>query len=143
MGIDLETAKAVLLFTGQYAFSEESVDGQPVLTTTLSATGAANYPAVAEGFSIQIIGESCSVSRLRASIPRDDQAQTAEQGLGALTYFLSATLPADVQFTFLPWLAENYSSLPLAGQGQTTIGNIQFTLQRSPTRMTLELIPLG
>jgi hypothetical protein len=41
----------------------------------------------------------------------------------------------------LTWLATDYSSVQVGGTKQTTIKNMQFTLSRTQTEMSLEIVP--
>jgi hypothetical protein len=52
-------------------------------------------------------------------------------------------MPLDVQFPLLAWLSQNYADVPVSGQQQTVIKNMQFTLQRNQDQMTLEIVPAG
>jgi methionine-rich copper-binding protein CopC len=54
---------------------------------------------------------------------------------------LTGTLPPDVQLAFVTWLTQNYSTLAVSAQQQTTIKTMQFTLQRNQTSMVLDIVP--
>jgi len=141
LGISLDTTRTVLQMTQQFTFADGTADGQPAVTATLTPTGAASFPAIAQGFSAQFIGNVCNLSRVSITIPRTDQQDTADQGVSALNIMLAGTLPPDVQLTFLTWVAQNYPDVPVSGQQKTTIKTFQFTLQRSQTNMVLDIVP--
>jgi hypothetical protein len=107
----------------------------------LTTDGASTFPAIAQGFTAQFIGDPCNLSRITITIPRTDQQNTADQGVGILNIVLAGTLPPDVQLSFLTWVAQNYPNVPVSGQQQTTIKTFQFTLQRNPTSMVLDIVP--
>jgi hypothetical protein len=140
--ITLDKVKAVLQYTQQVSFTEGTLNGQPVSTGTLSTTGASTFPAVSNGFSAQFIGDPCNLSEIKVITPRTDQQDTVDQGIAVVNTLFAAFMPPDVELPFLTWLAENYPNVPVSGQQQTTIGKMQFTLQRSTTNlMTLEIVP--
>ena len=138
----MDKVKAVLQYTQQVSFTEGTLNGQPVSTGTLSTTGASTFPAVSNGFSAQFIGDPCNLSEIKVITPRTDQQDTVDQGIAVVNTLFAAFMPPDVELPFLTWLAENYPNVPVSGQQQTTIGKMQFTLQRSTTNlMTLEIVP--
>jgi hypothetical protein len=141
LGIALDNAKMVLELTQQVTFTEGTVDGQPASTATLTSTAASAFPAIATGFSAQFIGDPCNLSRILVTAPRTDQQDTADQGMGIINVLISGFMPLDVQLPLLTWLTQNYADIPVGGQQQTTIGTMQFTLQRTQTEMTLEVVP--
>jgi hypothetical protein len=143
LGVGLDKARAVLQATGQFTFTEGTVDGQPVSTATLSSSGAPSYSAISGGFSAQFIGDPCNLSKVLIKTPYTDQQETVNQGLAAATVLFSALMPLDVQLPLMTWLAQNYTTVPVSGQKQTTIKNMQFTLQRSANEMTFEIIPVN
>ncbi|HVM71519.1 MAG TPA: hypothetical protein VMT91_07145 [Anaerolineales bacterium] len=141
LGIAIDSAKTFLQVTGQFAFAEGNADNQPAVIVTLTPNGASSFPAVAQGFNAQFIGSPCNLSRVTISLPRTDQSTTADQGVSVLNLLLAASLPPDVQLSFLTWVATNYADIPVSGQKQTTIKNMQFTLQRNQTSMVLDILP--
>jgi hypothetical protein len=141
LGIQLDRAKTVLQTTGQFTFTDGTVDGQPVSTATLASGGASNFPAIANGFSAQFIGDPCNLSRILITAPYTDQQETIDQGLAAANILFVTIIPLDVQFPLLAWLTQNYSNVPVSGQQQTTIKNMQFTLSRTQSEMSLEIVP--
>jgi len=144
LGVGMNNAKAVLQATGQFTFTDStSADGQPVSTATLSAAAASNYSAISSDFSAQFIGDPCNLSRILITAPYTDQQATVDQGLAASTILFSAIMPLDVQLPLVTWLAQNYTNVPVSGQQQTTIKNMQFTLRRSANQMTLDIVPSG
>ena len=141
LGISIDTAKTVLQITQQFAFANGSVGGQPAAIVTLTPSGASSFSAIAQGFTAQFIGDPCNLSRISITIPRTDQQNTADQGVGVLNLVLTGTLPVDVQLAFLTWVAQNYPAVPVSGQQQTTIKTFQFNLQRNQTSMVLDILP--
>ena len=141
LGISIDTAKTVLQITQQFAFADGSVGGQPAAIVTLTPSGASSFPAIAQGFTAQFIGDPCNLSRISISIPRTDQQATADQGTTVLNLVLTGTLPIDVQLAFLTWVSQNYPAVRVSGQQQTTIKTFQFNLQRNRTSMVLDIVP--
>jgi hypothetical protein len=142
LGVDLSNAKSVLQLTQQVTFTDGTVDGKPASTATLVGAGASTFPAISNGFSAQFIGDPCNLSEIKVTIPRTDVQATVDQGIGALNIMFSVVLPPSVQLSFLTWLTENYANVQVGSQLQTTSGNMQFTLQRSQTDMTLDVLPM-
>lgn len=141
LGISVENTKNFLQLTQEFTFSDGTANGQPAVIATLTTSGASTFPAIAQGFSAVYIGNVCNLSQVAITIPRSDQQDTVDQGLGVMNIVLAGTLPADVQITFFTWLTDNYGSLAVDGHTQTTIKNMQFNLQRSQTNMLLEILP--
>ena len=141
LGITLDKAKTVLQITQQFTFTDGTLDGQPVSTATLASAAASTFSAIANGFSAQFIGDPCNLSKILVTIPRTDQQNMADQGIGVINILFSAFIPPEIQLPLLAWLAENYANVPVSGQQQTTIGTMQFTLQRTQAIMTLEIVP--
>jgi hypothetical protein len=127
--------------TQEFAFADGTANGQPALIATLTTSGASTFPAIAQGFTAQFIGNVCNLSQISVTIPRSDQQDSVDQGLGVLNIVLAGTLPPDVQLTFLTWLTQNYSTLAVAGKVETTIKTMKFTLQRNQTSMLLDIVP--
>jgi hypothetical protein len=141
LGVSADRARTMLQATGQFTFKDGIIDGQPASIATLASTGASTYSAIADGYSAQFIGDPCNLSRIVVIAPYTDQQETVDQGVAAAGVLFAAILPVDVQFSFLPWLAQNYANVPVSGQQQTTIKNMQFTLQRNQDVMRLEILP--
>jgi hypothetical protein len=141
LGIVLDRTKSILEATGQLTFTDGTVAGQPASTATLSSAGASSFSAISNGFAAQFIGDPCNLSRILIKAPYTDQQATVDQGLAAATLLFSTLMPLDVQLPLLAWLSENYSKVPVSGQQQTTIKNMQFTLSRTQSEMTLEIVP--
>ncbi len=141
LGIVLEHVKTVLQATGQFTFTDGTVGGQPASTATLSSGGGSTFSAIANSFSAQFIGDPCNLSRILITAPYTDQQETIDQGLAAANLLFTAIIPLDVQVPLLAWLAENYSNVPVSGEQQTTIKNMQFTLSRTQNEMSLEIVP--
>ena len=137
----MDNARSVLQMTQQFAFADGTANGQPAVIVTLTTSGASTFPAIAQGFSAQFIGDPCDLSQISVTIPRTDQQNTADQGVSVLNIVLAGTLPPDVQLTFLTWLTQNYSTLAVAGKVETTIKTMKFTLQRNQTSMLLDIVP--
>jgi hypothetical protein len=141
LGVSMNTARTVLQLTQQFTFADGTSNGQPATVVTLTTAGASSFPAIAQGFTAQFIGDPCNLSRITITIPRTDQQDTSDQGVGVLNIVLAGTLPPDVQLSFLTWVAQNYPTVPVSGQQQTTIKTFQFTLQRNQTSMVLDIVP--
>ena len=141
LGVALVNAKAVLQVSGQFTFTEDSLNGQPVATATLASVAASTFSAVSSGFSAQFIGDPCNLSAIKMVIPRTDQQETVDQGMGVVNIVLGSTLPPGVQISLFTWLSQNYSSLAVSDQQQTTLNNMQFTLRRDQTSMLLDILP--
>jgi len=141
LGISIDTAKTVLPITQQFAFTDGNVGGQPAAIVTLTPSGASSFPAIAQGFTAQFIGDPCNLSQISITIPRTDQQDSADQGVNVLSLVLTGTLPIDVQLAFFTWVTQNYPAVPVSGQQQTTIKTFQFNLQRNQTSMVLDIVP--
>ena len=141
LGISIDTAKTVLPITQQFAFTDGNVGGQPAAIVTLTPSGASSFPAIAQGFTAQFIGDPCNLSQISITIPRTDQQDSADQGVNVLSLVLTGTLPIDVQLAFFTWVTQNYQAVPVSGQQQTTIKTFQFNLQRNQTSMVLDIVP--
>ncbi|HTX92881.1 MAG TPA: hypothetical protein VMC09_16845 [Anaerolineales bacterium] len=140
LGFGLANAKAVLTMTQQFTFTDGTVNGQPASTATLASGSAGTFSSLANGFSAQFIGDPCNLSEVTVTMPRVDQA-TIDQGIGVANILFAAILPPDVQVAFTTWLTQKYSKVPVGGQEQTTISNLQFTLKRTQASMILDILP--
>lgn len=141
MNINTVNARAVLQITGLVNFADSTVNGKPSTTLTLTDTGASTYPAIASGSSVEFFGDSCNISLIHVVLPRTDQQDTVDQGLGVMNFILAASMPLDIQIPLQTWLNDNYASLAVGAQTQTTLSNINFTMQRTATEMILEASP--
>jgi hypothetical protein len=141
LGVALDRAKTVLQASGQFTFTDGTVDGQPASTATLASAGASAFSAVSDGFSAQFIGDPCNLSRILINAPYTNDQATIDQGLAAASILLTSIVPLEVQLPLMTWLTKTYSSLPVSGQEQTTIGTMQFTLSRTQSAMSLEIVP--
>lgn len=141
LGISLATGKAVLQFTNQFTFTDGTVNGQAASTVTLSADAAAAYPAIANGFSAQYIGDPCNLSEIKITVPRTDQQETVDQGIGLVNIVLAGFMPPQVQLSLVTWLTQEYASIQVGGHQQTTIDNLLFTMTRSQTEIILDILP--
>jgi len=141
LGISLDTVKTVLQITNQFTFTDGTVDGQTASTVTLTSTAAASFQDIANGFSAVFIGDPCNIGKITVTIPRTDQQASVDQGMGLVTILFAAVMPAGAQIPFITWLTQEYAAMPVGGQQQTTIGTMQFTLQRSQTEMVLDIVP--
>lgn len=143
LGITLDKVKSVLQLTQQVTFTDGTVNGQPVSTATLSSTTASTFPTISNGFSAQFIGDPCNLSEIKVTTPRTDQQSTVDEGIAVLNILFAGFMPPEVDLPLLTWLSQNYGKVPVSGQEQTTIGQMQFTLQRSNTNtMTLDIVPV-
>jgi hypothetical protein len=141
LGIVLDHAKTLLQATGQFSFTDGTIDGLPASTATLASPGTSTFSEISNGFSAQFIGDPCNLSKIVVTTPYSGQPATIDQGLAAISFLFTTLMPLDVQLQLLPWLNQNYSNVPVSGQQQTTIKNMQFTLSRTPTEMHLEILP--
>ena len=141
LGISLDQVKTVLQATQQFVFTDGTVNGQPASTATLGPTLTASFPDIATGFSAQFIGDPCNIGELKISLPRTDQQVTADQAVGLIDVLIAAFLPSGDQLAVISWMSQNYGSIPVGGQAQTTLGSMQFTLTRSQTEMVLDILP--
>jgi hypothetical protein len=141
LGISLDTVKTVLQITNQFTFTDGTVDGQTASTVTLTSTAAASFQDIANGFSAVFIGDPCNISKITVTVPRTDQQATVDQGMDLVTILFAAVMPPGAQIPFITWLTQEYAAMPVGGQQQTTIGIMQFTLQRSQTEMILDIVP--
>ena len=141
LGVSFVNTKAVLQTTQQFTFTDGSLGGQPVSTATLASAAAGTYSAIADGFAAQFIGDPCNLSEIKIIVPRTDQQASVDQGIQVVNLVLVGTLPVDVQFSLIGWLSQNYASLAVSGQQQTTLKNMLFTLQRDQTSMLLDILP--
>jgi hypothetical protein len=142
LGISLDHVKTMLQSSQQFAIKDGSVDGQPVSTVTLASDGSSNFSAIANGFSAQFIGDPCNLSRVLVTAPYTDKQETIDQGLTAATGLFFASIPLDIQVPLMFWLSQNYKNVPVSGEKQTTIKNMQFTLKRTQSEMSLEIVPV-
>ncbi len=142
LGLSLETARTVLEMTNLVTITDGTVNGQPASTVNLSASAAASFPAIVNGFSAQFIGDPCNISEIVVTIPRTDQQTTVDQGISLINIIFSGFLPPSVQLPLLSWLTQEYANLQVGGQQQTTIENMVFTMSRSQTAVTLDITPV-
>jgi hypothetical protein len=141
LGVALDTAKTILQITNQFTFTDGTVNGKTASTATLDTSAAATFPAVANGFSAQFIGDPCNIGEVYVTIPRTDQQDSVDQGMELINLLFAGVLPPQTQLTLLSWMVQAYSSIPVGGQQQTTIGTIQITLSRTQTDMVLDILP--
>jgi hypothetical protein len=141
LGISLDQVKLVLQATQQFVFTDGTVNGQPASTATLGPALTASFPDIATGFSAQFIGDSCNIGELTISLPRNDQQATVDQAVGLIDVLIAAFLPSGDQLAVINWMTQNYGTIPVGGQAQTTAGSMQFTLTRSQTEMVLDILP--
>ncbi len=141
LGLQMDQARSVLQATGQFTFTDGSVNGQPASTATLASTAAGAFSAISSGFSAQFIGDPCNLSEIKVTIPRTDQQATVDEGVAVSTTLFSGILPPEVTLGFFTWMAQNYGNMTVGGQQQTTFGKIQFTLQRDQTNMLVDVLP--
>jgi len=141
LGLQLDVARAVLEKTGQFTFAESTENGQPVSTATLASTAAGGFSAISNGFFAKFIGDVCNLTEIKMVVPRTDQQNTVDEGVGVTTALFSGILPPEVTLGLFTWLAENYGNVPVGGQQQTTFGKFEFTLTRDQANMTLDVLP--
>jgi len=141
LGISLDQVKTVLEATQQFVFTDGTVNGLPASTATLGPALTASFPDIAAGFSAQFIGDPCNIGELTISLPRNDQQTTVDQAVGLIDVLIVAFLPSGDQLAVINWMTQNYGTVPVGGQSQTTAGSMQFTLTRSQTGMVLDIVP--
>jgi len=141
LGISVNTTKTILQMTQQFTFASGTANGQPAEIATLTSSGASSFSAVAQGFSAAFIGDQCNLSQITITIPRTDQQDSSDQGVSLLNIVLTGTLPVDVQLPFFTWVTQNYPTMAVSGQQQTTVKTFQFNLQRNQTSMVLDITP--
>ncbi len=141
LGLQMDVTRAVLEKTGQFTFTESTLNGQPLSTATLASAAAGAFSSISNGFSAQFIGDVCNLTEIKMVIPRTDQQNTVNEGIGVSTALFSGILPPEVTLGLLTWLAENYGNVQVGSQQQTTFGKFQFTLQRDQANMTLDVLP--
>lgn len=141
LDVALASVKTVLQMTQQVTFTDGTVDGQPDTTAKLTGPGASTFPAIAAGASAEFIGDPANLTRIMVTVPRTEDAATAEQGLGLINVLFSGFTPPDISLTLITWLGQNYSSLKVGDKVQTTIKNWSITLQRDPKKMVLTVDP--
>jgi hypothetical protein len=141
LGISMDTVKTVLQITNQFTITDGTIDGQTASTITLTPTAAASFHEIANGFSARFIGDPCNIGKISVTIPRTDQQATIDQGMGLVTILFTGVMPPGAQISFITWLAKEYAAVPVGGQQQTTVENMQLTLQRNQTEMVLDIVP--
>jgi len=141
-GLVLQNIKLVLQMTQMFAFTDGTVDGQPAVTAKLNDAGANKFPELKSTFSAEFIGDPASLSQIRITTPRTDAQSTVDEGIGLDNVILSSVMPAEAEPEFLSWLTANFGSVPVDGKLDKTIGNLQFTLERTSTTETLTVTPV-
>lgn len=139
--IALANVQGVLQMSKQFDFSTATIAGQPATIGKLNTQGASSYSAVADGFSIQFIGDPNNLSLIRVTIPRSDNAETTRQGLAVTNVVCAGLFPPDVLAQTFGWLNQSYAPMPISGKAQTQIKNAQLTLERDASSMILEIVP--
>jgi hypothetical protein len=141
LGIQVDTAESVLQASGQFTFTDTTLNGQQAMEVGFSDTGKKAFPALASGSSALLVGDPCNLSEIQVTFPRSDNQDTVTQALTVMTLLFAGVLPLDVSVALIPWLTTNYSSVPVGGQVQTTIHNMLFTLKRDAATMMLDVLP--
>jgi len=131
----------VLQMSKEFDFSTATVAGQPATIGKLNGVGASSFPAVADGFSIQLIGSPNNLSLIRLTLPRSDNAETVQQGLSLASVICAGLFPPDRLPQILAWLNQSYAPMTVGGNAQTQIKNAQLTLKRDASSMILEIVP--
>jgi len=138
LNITLDTVKKAQL-TGRYSFTDSTEGGQPVSTAVLTNEGGSIPPAILKGFSARFTGDPANLSQILVTVPATQDPATAYEELALIDNLLEAALPPDVQPTFVPWLTQNFP--PVAGEQQTTVKNLHFTLKETGADVILEVDP--
>jgi hypothetical protein len=141
LGIKLDDVKLVMEATQQFTFTDGSVDGQPAAIASMSPSAATSMPALADGFSATFIGDPANLSKIKLSLPYAEDQTAVQAGLGLVTVIFSSILPSDELFSFLPWITENYSKIPVGGSEELTTKNLKFTLSRTQADVLLDILP--
>ncbi len=141
--LSLETAKMMLEMTQQFKFRDDTIDGQPAVVAGLSDSGISSFPAMKDGFSATYIGDPQNLSQIKVTAPRTDSQDSVDQGITLMSLALSGALPVEVKVDFVSWLTENYAGVAVSGKLDKTVGNFQFTLERSDTSETLTVVPIS
>ena len=141
LGINLENVKTVMQATQQFTFTDGTVDGKPAAIASLSASAATSMPGFADGFSAAFIGDSTDLSEIKITIPNVADQASVDAGLSMMTVLFAGILPPDVLFTFVPWLTENYSKVPVGGSEELTAKNLKFTLSKTEASTMLDIVP--
>jgi hypothetical protein len=141
LGIALENVKNVMQATQQFTFTDGTVDGKPAVIASLSANAATTMPGLANGFSAAFIGDPADLSEIKITIPNIEDQAGVETGISMMTLLFAGILPPDVLLTFVPWLTENYSKVPVGGSEELTAKNLKFTLSKTQTETLLDIVP--
>ena len=141
LGIKLQDVKTVLGATQQFVFSDDTVNGKPAAIVKLSSTAAASFPSLTKAFSVAFIGDAANLNEIKVVLPPAVDQQTVDEGVGLVGIVFAGILPADVQVGFLEWIAKTYSEVPVGGSKETTVKNFKFSLSRTDTNMTLDILP--
>ncbi|MCX6079490.1 MAG: hypothetical protein NTW32_08160 [Chloroflexi bacterium] len=140
LGIALDDVKTILATTQQFTFTDASVDGQPAAIASLSSNVAASLPVLGDGFSAAFIGDPKNLNEIKVTIPFSDDQTSVEAGLSLVTVIFASIMPSDVLISFIPWVTQNYSKIPVGGSEEFSVKNIKFKLSRTQTTMLLDLV---
>jgi hypothetical protein len=141
LGIALKDVRTVMDASQQFTFTDGSADGKPAAIANLSASAAANMPGLAQSFSAVFIGDPANLSEIKITVPNSSDQAAVDAGTTMMTVLLTGILPPDVLISFVPWLTQNYSSLPVDESKTMTAKNIIFTLSRTQSVTVLDLAP--
>jgi hypothetical protein len=141
LGIKLGDAKTIMQATQQFTFTDGTVDGKPAAIASLSASAATSLPGVGTDFSAAFIGDPANLSEIKITVPYVDNQSGVDASISMVTLLFASILPSDVLSSFLPWITENYSKVPVGGSKEMTSKNMKFTLSRTQTEMLLDIVP--
>jgi hypothetical protein len=141
LGIKLDDVKLIMEATQQFTFTDGNVDGQPAAIASMSPSAATSMPALADGFSAAFIGDPANLSKIKLSLPYAEDQTAVQAGLGLVTVIFSSILPPDELFSFLPWITENYSKIPVGGSEELSTKKLKFTLSRTQAEVLLDILP--
>jgi hypothetical protein len=141
LGVKLDDVKSMMQGTGQFEFSDGTVNNQPASIAKLASSAAANFPTLAAGFSAAFIGDPANLSEIKVTLPRSADNPGLEESVKVLTLMLAGILPSDVQSQFLTWMNQNFTDIPEGGTKETTVGDFKFTFTRTSTAMVLDIVP--
>ena len=142
LGISLTDVRTVMDATQQFTFKDGSVDGKSAAIATLSSSAAASMPGLAENFSAVFIGDPANLSEIKITVPNSNDKTAVNTGLAMVTALFSGILPPDVLFSFLPWMAQNYTSVAVGSSQDLTVKNMKFTLSKTNTATVLDIVPV-
>jgi hypothetical protein len=142
LGIKLADVRTIMDATQQFIFKDGSVNGKPAAIAGLSSSAATMMPGLVDNFSAAFIGDPENLNEIKVIVPNSDDKAAVATGLTLVTTLFSGILPPEVLFSFLPWIAQNYSSVPVGGSQELSAKNMKFTLSKTKTEVVLDIVPV-